>query len=78
MTTEKKLLAVLAAYAIAAIVTYGHAWENLDSCEIGVFTGNAYRRDSADRFMLSTLSAVFWPLYTSMKAFEKSKLEDCK
>lgn len=53
----------IVAYGLMAIVAFGHAAENTDSC---MFVGT---KDAGCAASLGLLAGAFWPLYGSWYAF---------
>lgn len=54
----KAIIALLASYVTAFIVTYGHAYHQLGSDFAG------------ERIIGSFMSAMFWPLYWSVQVWK--------
>jgi hypothetical protein len=56
-----RILAYL--YIVAAFVTFGHSWHHIEyPSEVA----------SAEKPLVSTVCAAFWPIYWSVQAFKRS------
>ena len=60
----------IAAYALIAMLTFGFAFNNQPPISKKI-DGTDRATHDADRFFLGALSGIFWPLYLSVKIFEK-------
>jgi hypothetical protein len=54
----KRIIATLAAYITAFIVTYGHAYQQVGSAYVGENAVGAF------------ISSIFWPLYWSIQVWK--------
>lgn len=54
----------LAAYALAVVITYGHAHHHQQDY-IVMYSGKRIEKDETQRVLGAALSSVCWPLYWS-------------
>ena len=60
----------IAAYALIAMLTFGFAFNNQPPT-MKTIGGIERATQDADRFFIGAISGIFWPLYLSVKIFEK-------
>jgi hypothetical protein len=60
----------IAAYALVGLLVFGFAFNNQPPISKKI-DGTDRATHDADRFFLGALSGIFWPLYVSVKIFEK-------
>lgn len=78
MTENQKLRTVaIAAYLACGVITFGHAFNNVDACTLDIIN-RVERRDTFDRGVLAFFSSLAWPVYVSVTAFENNQFVDCK
>ena len=58
------------AYIIAAIITFGHAYNQVDNTRVS-FSGVEIVNTPPDKAISALVSAICWPLYASFKLQEK-------
>ena len=63
----------IAAYAVVAIFTFGHAYNGVPDEEAGKFGGVEYviQNGGGIKTVVGIASGAFWPLYWSVKFQEK-------
>jgi hypothetical protein len=61
------------AYALGAVVAYGHAYVNIDREAYNGWEGKTLARDTSELFAVSVAAAAVWPAYLSLQFFEQQK-----
>jgi hypothetical protein len=59
----------IAAYALVGLLVFGFAFNNQPPTK--QWAGTVLATNDSDRFFVGFLSGIFWPLYLSVKIFEK-------
>lgn len=64
---------IVALYLAIAVVTFGHAWHGVPATEEHSFGGVNYtvHNGPGTRLIAGVASAIAWPFYWSVKAWEK-------
>jgi hypothetical protein len=65
----KKAPYFIAVYVLVALFTFGHAFNNRPPTTQA--WGQMRPTTDADRFFAGAASGIFWPMYLSVKFFEK-------
>ena len=65
---NKSLKLFIALYLFGVVVTYGHAWANVEP-----MGGDGPDR-ALNRLFMTVLASTLWPLYISTIIYEKNKI----